>query len=61
MKDTALRVSGMIFLLVAILHLVRAMFKIGVVIGGFSVPAWFSIIGSIVPLLLAIWMFKASK
>ena len=61
MKDTALKVSGVIFLLVAIIHLLRVILKVEVTIGGMVLPMGASIFGFIIPLLLALWMFKSLK
>ena len=58
MKDTALKVSGVIFFLVAIIHLLRIILKVEVTVGGMAVPMGASVVGFIVPLLLALWMFK---
>lgn len=59
MRETALLVAGVIFLLVSIMHLLRLVFKIEAKIGKFTIPLWFSIFGFIIPLLLSFWMFNA--
>jgi hypothetical protein len=61
MKDTALKVSGVIFLLMAIMHLLRVILKIEVIIAGIVVPIWASAFGFVVLLLLALWMFRSVK
>lgn len=61
MQKTALKVSGTIFLVIAILHLLRLVFKVSFTIGACSIPMWVSVIACIVPLLLALWMFKTAK
>jgi hypothetical protein len=61
MKDTALKVAGMIFFVVAVIHLLRLILNWEVIIAGYVVPIWFSIVGFIGPLLLALWMFKSIK
>ena len=60
-KRAALNVAGVVFLLVAILHLVRVIFQWEVVIANFTVPLWFSVLGFIVPFLLSLWMFKSVR
>ncbi|MBI4358805.1 MAG: hypothetical protein HY584_05850 [Candidatus Omnitrophica bacterium] len=60
-KKTALNVAGVIFLLVAILHLVRSIFRVSVVIGDFSVPSSYSIVAAVVAFLLSLWMFRSLK
>jgi len=61
MKDTALRVAGIIFFVVAIMHLLRVILKVEVLIAGYVLPIWLSVLGFIVPLALSLWMFKISS
>ncbi len=61
MKNTALKVAGIIFLLVAIIHLLRLILKLEVIIAGHVVPMWFSIGWFILTLALSLWMFKISS
>ncbi|MCX5692157.1 MAG: hypothetical protein NTX47_00485 [Candidatus Omnitrophica bacterium] len=61
MKNIALKVTGAIFLLVALLHLLRVIFSIEVIVAGFTAPIWLSIFGFIFALALALWMFKEAK
>lgn len=61
MKDTALKVAGVIFLLVSIMHLLRVILKPEAMVAGFILPIWFSILGFIFTLLLSLWMFKSIK
>ena len=61
MKDTALKVAGIIFFVVAIMHLLRVALQVEVTIAGYVLPMWVSILGFVVPLLLAVWMFKSLK
>jgi len=60
-KDMALRVAGVIFSLVAIIHFLRVLRRVPLAIGDIQVPQYLSIIGFALALLLAIWMFTASK
>lgn len=60
-KDMALRVAGVIFLLVAIMHLLRFFLKAQVSVAGTPVRLYVSLIGFVAALLLAIWMFVVSK
>ncbi len=59
--NMALKVAGVIFLLVSIMHLLRLIFRVSLVVAGFTVPLWFSVLGVIFPLLLSLWMFKSVK
>ena len=61
MKNTALYVSGMIFLVVALAHYLRYHFNIAIIIGGnHIIPLDVSLYGSIISLVLAVWMFLAA-
>ena len=58
-KDLALLIAGIIFALVAILHLYRLTYQVVIFFGTYMVPIWVSLPGFIVALLLSIWMFVA--
>ena len=60
-KDMALRVAGVIFLLVAIMHLLRLLLRVQISVAGIHLRLYVSLIGFVVALLLAIWMFAACK
>lgn len=57
----ALIVAGVIFCIVALMHLLRLFYRSQVIIAGRTIPIWISVIGFIIPLMLAIWMFVASQ
>ncbi len=61
MKRFALRVAGIIFALVALIHLARLYFEFPMNIGTWNVPLMVNTIGFIVAGLLSFWMFLASK
>jgi len=52
------KVSGGIFLLVAIAHGYRAIAGAPVVIGGWDLPVWMSGVAAVVAVLLAVWGFR---
>jgi hypothetical protein len=54
-----LQVAGLIFLIIAILHLVRLVLKVKVVIGPKEIPLWISAGGFIVCALLSWWMLAS--
>jgi len=58
MKDLALLIAGVIFIIVSLLHLVRMIFKLEVKMGGFTMPQWVSIFGFVAPMLFALWIFS---
>lgn len=61
MAKTALKVSGLVFLLIAALHLVRLISGFEVVVGGAPLPLWANGVAFVVTLSLGIWMFRAQK
>ncbi|MDD5226604.1 MAG: hypothetical protein PHV97_05425 [Candidatus Omnitrophica bacterium] len=61
MQKTALRVSGVIFLVVALLHAWRYLMKVPVSFGQTSIPLELSFAGAVVCFLLALWMFSAAR
>ena len=58
-NDLALKVAGTVFILVALMHLLRVVFKAEVIVAGFTVPVWYSLVGTIVALGLSWWMFRS--
>jgi len=57
-----LLISGIIFGLVAVAHLLRVVNRWELVLGPWSLPMWVSWLGTVVPALLCIWAFRlASK
>jgi hypothetical protein len=54
-------VSGVFFLLVALAHLLRAVFGIPVLVDDYVVPMSFSWVGFIVPGALAMWAFRSAR
>ena len=59
---TYLIVSGVIFGLITIGHLIRLIFQIPVQVGTLNIPVWPSALGLIVALSMCIWAFRlASK
>lgn len=60
-QKLALLVAGIIFALVALLHLYRLTYHTIVFIGPYMVPIWVSLVGFIVSLFLCIWMFAARR
>jgi hypothetical protein len=42
-------------------HLVRIIFQVEILVGGFIIPIWVSIIGFIIPLLLALLLDRENK
>ena len=53
-----LTISGVIFALVAIVHLVRALSGWDFVIGDWEVPMWGSWLGFLLPGALSVWAYR---
>jgi hypothetical protein len=60
-RNTFARLGGTLFLIVAIVHALRLILKWQVIIGGWSVPMWISVVGVIIPAYLAYEGLKNSK
>lgn len=58
-KNTALLVAGIIFVIFALIHLLRVLFAIEIVASGYVVPQSLSVVAVIIALVLALWMFMA--
>jgi len=54
-------VSGVLFCLVAIAHLLRIVYGLPVNVDDYAVPMAFSWVGFIVPAALAAWAFRLSR
>jgi len=54
-------IGAWFFLLVGILHLLRIVYGVQVMAGTYVVPMWMSYFGCIVPVFIAIMMFKEMK
>ncbi len=54
-------VSGVLFVLVALAHLLRIAYGMSVQVDDYLVPMWVSWCGFIVPGALAVWAFRISR
>ena len=59
MHCAPLMVSGIIFSLFGLVHLLRLFFGWGILVGTVAIPMWVSVIALIIAVLLAIWMFQS--
>jgi len=55
------RIAGCIFAIVDAGHAMRMAFGWDVTIGGWTVPLWVSILGTIVPALLAVMLWREAR
>lgn len=53
-------VAGIVFAIVAILHLLRLYYAVPILVGNTPIPLWVNGIGLIVAGLLSFWMFTAA-
>ena len=53
----ALTMAGIIFALVALVHLLRLVYRFDVVIAGKSIPLWANVVGLLISGSMSIWMF----
>jgi hypothetical protein len=53
-----LRVSGTLFGLIALGHLLRLLYRVPAELGQWVVPLWVSVIGLLLPAALALWAFR---
>lgn len=58
-RNLALLIAGIIFGIVAFMHLVRLIFSIVITMNGHVVPMWISWVGFIISFLLCIVMYNA--
>ena len=56
-----LRISGALFGLIALGHLLRLLYRVPAELGQWIVPLWISVIGLLVPASLAVWAFRLEK
>lgn len=61
MKCTGLKLSAVVFLAVALMHLLRVIFKIQVIVGDYLVPIWLSVFGFFFAFALFLWIVKILK
>ncbi|OGQ04877.1 MAG: hypothetical protein A3F82_10125 [Deltaproteobacteria bacterium RIFCSPLOWO2_12_FULL_44_12] len=61
MPKRALRVAGLVFSVVSLLHLARLVLKFPVMVGSHYIPLRLNGVGFAVASILALWMFSASK
>ncbi len=54
-------ISGVIFGIVAVLHLLRLVNGWALELGPWSAPIWLSWLGAVVPALLCIWAFRLAR
>ena len=61
MKNIALKTAGIIFGIVSITHWARYFREVEIIVNGYTVHVFFSLIVGGVILALSVWMFVASR
>ena len=57
----ATRSTMILLLVVALLHLLRLTSQVEVIVGGAAVPRWISVIGVIIPIILAVGLWRENS
>jgi hypothetical protein len=60
MKNLAIRISGTIFGIVALIHLLRLITGVPVLINGWLLPIWVNWMGLIATGFLCVWLWRLS-
>ena len=60
MKPAA-SIASIVFMLVALMHLLRVIYQLPVLVGDVAIPMWISVTGTIGPGALAIWLWREQK
>ena len=60
-KNSALIAAGVIFAIVAAIHLSRLVTKFQLIVAGREIPVWANIGAFAIAGLLAVWMFAAAR
>ncbi|MBF0485150.1 MAG: hypothetical protein HQL16_01420 [Candidatus Omnitrophica bacterium] len=60
MEKLALKVGGVIFVLIGILHALRVIMMVHVTIGHTYIPLKASVIAAVISLALGVWMLKVA-
>jgi len=61
MQRVMLYLAGTIFVLVATAHIVRLLLEVEILINGWVLPLWVSVVGAVVPVSLAWLCFRAAR
>ncbi|MBF0330502.1 MAG: hypothetical protein HQL17_01090 [Candidatus Omnitrophica bacterium] len=56
MEKLALKIGGLVFILIGFLHVVRVVMQVPVTVGQLSIPLGASVLGAVLALALGGWM-----
>lgn len=60
-KNAALLLAGIVFFIIAPMHLLRIVFQLGITIGNSDVPMWASVLALVVSGIFCFLMFQAKN
>lgn len=60
-QRTYLKVVSVVFLVVAVMHLLRLLMSWSMVFNGYAIPVWASVLGGVVALYLAYQAYRLSR
>jgi len=61
MKRPAATAAALFLGLIAVAHLLRVLFRVPISAGGRQIPAWTSVLGIVLPGLLAVWLWRERR
>lgn len=61
MKRPAATTAALLLGLIAVAHLLRVLFRVPISAGGWQIPVWMSVPGTVVPGLLAVWLWRERR
>jgi membrane protein implicated in regulation of membrane protease activity len=50
-----------LLIIISIAHMLRLIFQVEIIAGGFHIPVWLSIFGFIIPLVLALLLWRENR
>ena len=59
-QTLGLRIAGIIFGLVFLMHLLRVVLRVDVLVAGHEMPVWANVVGAIISGALSLWMWRLS-
>jgi hypothetical protein len=57
----ATTISAIVFVLIAVAHLLRLMFHVQIIASGITIPMWPSVVGCIIPAFLAVMLWRENR
>lgn len=61
MKRPAATTAALVLGLIAVVHLLRILLRVPISVGGQRVPVWTSVLGAVLPGVLAVWLWRERR